>query len=238
MLTSNGTYHSAGNDMANFGRSPTAALAEAFAARMTRMVTSLVCFPKPLVAQVRGPAIGVSVTMLGLFDFVHAAHGATFATPPAALGLNPVVRHRACGVACRGLPWLLFFNLRRGHSSTVLHLLFFYRVYFCSCIGCIAHYPLCSQGCASYTFPLIMGPAMASEMLVLGRKFSAVEARQSRLVRRFSPSKWPDVAAPPLDTLLLVFCVTAFTIFITIITRHGDNEMESSLVCLFCILSV
>jgi enoyl-CoA hydratase/carnithine racemase len=32
------------------------------------------------------------------------------------------------------------------------------------------------------TFPRIMGPSIANEMLLLGKKFSAVEARDARLV--------------------------------------------------------
>ena len=36
-------------------------------------VSSFINFPKPLIAAVNGPAIGVSVTVLGLCDLVYAA---------------------------------------------------------------------------------------------------------------------------------------------------------------------
>ena len=42
-----------------------------------KLVTSLVNFPKPLVAQVNGPAIGVGVTILGLCDAVHCSDKVT-----------------------------------------------------------------------------------------------------------------------------------------------------------------
>ena len=38
-----------------------------------KFVDSFINFPKPIVAAVNGPAVGISVTLLGLYDFVYAA---------------------------------------------------------------------------------------------------------------------------------------------------------------------
>ncbi|XP_042858869.1 enoyl-CoA delta isomerase 2-like [Penaeus japonicus] len=46
---------------------------------------------------------------------------------------------------------------------------------------------LTAEGCSSYTFPLIMGPGKASEMLLFNKKFSAAEAYNSGLVTEVFP---------------------------------------------------
>lgn len=52
-------------------------------------VGSFIDFPKPLIAAINGPAVGISVTILGLFDIVYATDRATFHTPFMELGQSP-----------------------------------------------------------------------------------------------------------------------------------------------------
>jgi peroxisomal 3,2-trans-enoyl-CoA isomerase len=40
---------------------------------LRRFVAAFIDFPKPLIGLVNGPAVGVSVTVLGLFDAVYAS---------------------------------------------------------------------------------------------------------------------------------------------------------------------
>ena len=54
-----------------------------------KFVGSFIDFPKPLVAAINGPAVGIPVTLLGLFDIVYATDRATFHTPFMQLGQSP-----------------------------------------------------------------------------------------------------------------------------------------------------
>ncbi len=44
-------------------------------------VDTFIRFSKPLVSLVNGPAVGISVTLLGMFDMVIASDKATFVSP-------------------------------------------------------------------------------------------------------------------------------------------------------------
>jgi len=59
-------------------------------AKAVRALTDcLIQFPKILVAQVQGPAMGLGFMMLTFFDFVYASNQATFSAPYAKLGQSP-----------------------------------------------------------------------------------------------------------------------------------------------------
>ncbi|XP_027459113.2 enoyl-CoA delta isomerase 2 isoform X2 [Zalophus californianus] len=135
VFTGNGDYYSSGNDLTNFTDIPPGGIEEKAknsAILLRDFVDCFIDFPKPLVAVVNGPAVGISVTILGLFDLVYASDRATFHTPFSHLGQTP-------------------------------------------------------EGCSSYTFPKIMGPAKAVEMLIFGKKLTAGEAYAQGLVTEVFP---------------------------------------------------
>ncbi|GAB1298081.1 Enoyl-CoA delta isomerase 2 [Apodemus speciosus] len=75
VFTGTGDYYSSGNDLTNF-TSAAGGMEEAAnrgAEVLREFVNSFIDFPKPLVAVVNGPAVGISVTLLGLFDAVYAS---------------------------------------------------------------------------------------------------------------------------------------------------------------------
>lgn len=135
VVTGKGNYYSSGNDLSNLAEIDLNNVAEE--ARkggelLRDFVTSLIDFPKPLIALVNGPSVGIPTTTLGLFDAVYASDKATFHTPFSQLGQSP-------------------------------------------------------EGCSSYTFPLILGPALATEMLLFNKKISAQRAMEAGLVSEVFP---------------------------------------------------
>ncbi|XP_076807823.1 enoyl-CoA delta isomerase 2-like isoform X2 [Clavelina lepadiformis] len=92
IITGAGDFFCSGNDLGNFmSISPDKMqeIAVESGDLLRRYVSAYIDFPKPLVAAVNGPAIGVAVTVLGLFDVVFAAEHATFSTPFSNLGQSP-----------------------------------------------------------------------------------------------------------------------------------------------------
>lgn len=79
------TVFSAGNDIADFLKAPpTAQDAPVF-----RFLRNVANFPKPIVASVCGPAVGIGTTLLFHCDLVYAGDNAAFSMPFVNLGLCP-----------------------------------------------------------------------------------------------------------------------------------------------------
>ncbi|XP_026532429.1 enoyl-CoA delta isomerase 2, mitochondrial isoform X2 [Notechis scutatus] len=92
VLTGNGDYYCSGNDLSNFTQISPGGMEESAknsAELLKKFVQHFIDFPKPLIAVVNGPAVGISVTLLGLFDIVYATDQATFHTPFSNLGQSP-----------------------------------------------------------------------------------------------------------------------------------------------------
>ncbi|XP_062615984.1 enoyl-CoA delta isomerase 2-like [Saccostrea cucullata] len=92
VVTGTGDFYCSGNDLGNFMDIPpdgVKAMAEEGGIILERFVSAFIDFPKPLIGVINGPALGVSVTVLGLFDAVYATDKATFHTPFSNLGQSP-----------------------------------------------------------------------------------------------------------------------------------------------------
>ncbi|NWH53657.1 ECI2 isomerase, partial [Fregata magnificens] len=92
VITGNGDYYSSGNDLTNFTNiqpGEMQKMANDGAVLLKEFVGHFIDFPKPLIAVVNGPAIGICVTVLGLCDIVYASDRATFHTPFSQLGQSP-----------------------------------------------------------------------------------------------------------------------------------------------------
>lgn len=87
VITGSGDMFTAGNDLQDFmaGGIP----ASADENPIVRFLNAIRDCPKPLIAAVNGPAIGVGLTMLLHCDLVYSAQSATFSAPFVQLGLVP-----------------------------------------------------------------------------------------------------------------------------------------------------
>ena len=70
VITGAGKYFSSGKELAGFSLDNPIAIG----GPEGEFISAFINFPKPLVAAVNGPAIGIGVTSLALCDFVYAAN--------------------------------------------------------------------------------------------------------------------------------------------------------------------
>jgi enoyl-CoA hydratase/carnithine racemase len=121
------TVFSAGNDIGDFLNHPPAGKDSP----VFRFLRGIATFPKPLLAAVCGPAVGVATTMLFHCDLVHAGDNAAFSMPFVNLGLCPEAAstllvprmlgyHRAAEALLLGEPFMAEAALEVGLVNRVL----------------------------------------------------------------------------------------------------------------------
>ncbi|XP_054161664.1 enoyl-CoA delta isomerase 2-like [Oppia nitens] len=94
VITGTGDYYSAGDDLNNIQNAlkkfngDIYRATDEFAEMFRQFVAAFIDFPKPLIAAVNGPAIGVAATTLALVDCAVASDSAYFLTPFSTLGLS------------------------------------------------------------------------------------------------------------------------------------------------------
>ena len=128
VLQGHETIFSAGNDIADFLEQPPAGDAER---PVFRFMKGLATFPKPLLASVCGPAVGIGTTMLFHCDLVYAGDNAAFSMPFVNLGICPEFAstllvpqmfgyHRAAEALLLGEPFMAEAALEAGLVNRVL----------------------------------------------------------------------------------------------------------------------
>lgn len=127
LLQGHETVFSAGNDIADFLQQPPANSDSP----VSRFLHGIAVFPKPLLASVCGPAVGVGTTMLFHCDLVYAGDNAAFSMPFVNLGLCPEAAssllavklmgyQRAAEALLMGEPFLAETALELGMINRVL----------------------------------------------------------------------------------------------------------------------
>ena len=118
---------SAGNDIGDFLQQPPSTQD----APVFRFLRAIATFPKPVVAAVCGPAVGIGTTMLLHCDLVYAGDNAAFSMPFVNLGLCPEAassllvprmfgHHRAAEALLMGEPFMAEAALEVGLVNRVL----------------------------------------------------------------------------------------------------------------------
>jgi enoyl-CoA hydratase/carnithine racemase len=127
LLQGHETIFSAGNDIGDFLNKPPAGMGSP----VFRFLRGIAGFPKPLVAAVCGPAVGVGTTMLFHCDLVYAGDNAAFSMPFVNLGLCPEAAssllvpqmlgyHRAAEALLLGEPFMAEAALEVGLVNRVV----------------------------------------------------------------------------------------------------------------------
>ena len=127
LLQGHETVSSAGNDIGDFLNKPPAGLDSP----VFRFLKGIATFPKPLLAAVCGPAVGVGTTLLFHCDLVYAGDNAAFSMPFVNLGLCPEAAssllvpqmlgyHRAAEALLLGEPFMAEAALEVGLVNRVL----------------------------------------------------------------------------------------------------------------------
>jgi enoyl-CoA hydratase/carnithine racemase len=121
------TIFSAGNDIADFLNNPPAGLDSP----VFRFLHGIASFPKPIIAAVNGPAVGIGTTLLLHCDLVYAGDNAAFSMPFVNLGLCPEAAssllvpqlmgyHRAAEALLLGEPFMAEAALEVGLVNRVV----------------------------------------------------------------------------------------------------------------------
>jgi enoyl-CoA hydratase/carnithine racemase len=127
VLQGSETVFSAGNDIGDFLNKPPAGMDSP----VFRFLRGIASFPKPLLAAVCGPAVGVGTTMLLHCDLVYAGDNAAFSMPFVNLGLCPEAAssllvpqmlgyHRAAEALLLGEPFMAEAALEVGLVNRVV----------------------------------------------------------------------------------------------------------------------